>query len=295
MIDKIPFGRTGHQSSRIIFGAAALFSGSQERADRLVETLLEHGVNHIDTAARYGDSELLLARPLAAHRDRFFLASKTGERTYKGARDGIRKSLDRLQVEQLDLIQFHNLVDIDEWTVALGQGGALEAAIEAREEGLVRFIGVTGHGSSVARRHIESLERFPFDSVLLPYNYPMMSQPAYAADFEELAQICDERGVAMQTIKSVARRRWTETPERRHSWYEPLRDEASIRDAVHWVLQRPGVFLNTSSDSTLLVTALEAAANAADQPEGHRSDEAMANLVAQNEMEPLFAPGEDAI
>ncbi len=159
----------------------------------------------------------------------------------------------------VDLLQLHNLVDEAEWRTALGPRGALEAAIEARDQGLVRFLGVTGHGWDVARRHRESLERHPFDSVLLPYNFPMMSHPEYARDFEALLELCGERGVAVQTIKSVARRRWKEQPEKRFSWYEPLRDEASVRAAVHYVLQRPGIFLNTSSDTTLLPIVLDAA------------------------------------
>ena len=291
MIEQIPFGRTGHRSSRVIFGAATLFSGSQERAASLVETLLELGVNHIDTAARYGDSELLLAPSLLEYRDRFFLATKTGERTYEGARDGIDNSLKRLGVDHVDLIQFHNLVDRQEWEIAMGPGGALEAALEAKEQGKVRFIGVTGHGSSVARRHIESLKQFPFDSVLLPYNFPMMSQPDYAADFEELMSLCEDRDVAVQTIKSVARRRWQTAPERRHSWYEPLTDPSAVRSAVHWVLQRRGIFLNTSSDSSLLRMALDAAS----EPLEEQSTPTMATLVGDLEMEPLFEPGADAI
>lgn len=291
MIERIPFGRTGHESSRVIFGAAALFSGSQERAARLVEMLLELGVNHIDTAARYGDSELLLAPSLRKVRDRFFLATKTGERTYKGAREGIDKSLERLGVDFVDLIQFHNLVDREGWEIALGPGGALEAAVEAREQGKVRFIGVTGHGTSVARRHIESLEQFPFDSVLLPYNFPMMSQPDYAADFAELLSLCEARGVAVQTIKSVARRRWQSAPERRYSWYEPLTDPSAVRSAVHWVLQRPGIFLNTSSDSRLLRLTLEAAGESIEE----QSSPTMAALVGGFDMEALFEPGVDAI
>ena len=291
MIEKIPFGTTGHASSRIIFGAAALAAGSQERADRIVEALLEAGVNHLDTAARYGDSELRLAPLLKLHRHRFFLATKTGNRSYEGARDSIDRSLQRLGVEHVDLIQLHNLVDPEHWQRALGTGGALEAAVEAREQGKVRFIGVTGHGTSVARRHIESLGQFPFDSVLLPYNFTMMRQPTYAADFEELLALCQERGVAVQTIKSIARRRWQGTSERRFSWYEPLRDPAAVRAAVHWVLQRPGIFLNTSSDSTLLEIALGAAAGHIASPSG----EEMQTLVAREEMEALFLPGQDAI
>jgi len=291
MIDRLPFGRTGHRSTRILFGAAALYRSTTERNAQLLGALLEHGINHIDTAAGYGDSELHVATWMKEHRHRFFLATKTGERGHDGAKRSIERSLERLGVESIDLLQLHNLVDEADWRTAMGDGGALGAAIAAREQGLVRFLGVTGHGWDVARRHLESLERYPFDSVLFPYNYPMMSQPGYARDVEALLERCAERGVAVQTIKSVARRRWQEQPERRFSWYEPLRDRASVRAAVHYVLQRPGVFLNTSSDTTILGATLEAAADAVAAP----SDGDLRALVAGWQMEPLFAPGQNAI
>jgi aryl-alcohol dehydrogenase-like predicted oxidoreductase len=291
MIDRLAFGRTGHHSTRVIFGAAAFYRTTAERADRVLATLLEHGVNHIDTAADYGDSELHLAPWMKEQRGRFFLATKTGERTYDGAKRSIERSLERLEVDRVDLLQLHNLVEQDAWTTALGRGGALEAAIEAREQGLVRFLGVTGHGWEVARRHLESLERFPFDSVLFPYNFPMMSQPDYARDVEALLALCAERGVAVQTIKSVARRRWKAEPARRFSWYEPLRDAGAVRAAVHYVLQRPGVFLNTSSDTTILDATLAAAADAVEA----RSPGDMSALAGASQMEALFAPGQNAI
>jgi len=291
MIDTLPFGNTGHESTRVLFGAAALGGMRQERADAVLELLLEHGVNHIDTAASYGESELRIGPWMRRHRGDFFLATKTGERTYAGARDGIRRSLERLQVDRIDLLQFHNLVDEQGWRTALGPGGALEAAIEARDAGLVRFLGVTGHGASVAAMHLRSLERFPFDSVLLPYNYTMMAQPAYAADFEKLYALCRARGTAIQTIKSIARRRWTDEPGRRFSWYEPLRDADALRRGVHWALALPGVFLNSSSDATLLPAVLEAAHEAAAAP----TDAEMSADVARLRIEPLFLPGQDAI
>src|ERR1700755_394863 len=170
MIERAPFGSTGHESSRVIFGAAALGSVSKADADRALELLLQHGVNHIDVAASYGDAELRVATWLRRNPEAFFLATKTGERTYRGAREEIRRSLDRLGVDRIDSIQLHNLVDVIEWETALGPQGALEACIEARDEGLVRFIGVTGHGLSIPEMHRRSLERFPFDSVLAPYN-----------------------------------------------------------------------------------------------------------------------------
>ena len=249
MIERIPFGGTGHSSSRIIFGAAALGSMRQDRADKTLDVLLEFGVNHIDTAASYGDSELRLKPFLRQHRADFFLATKTHERGADGARTQLHRSLERLGVAQIDLVQMHNLVDKDEWQTALGPGGALEALIQAKAEGLVRFIGVTGHGTWVAERHLQSLERFAFDSVLLPYNHTMMSQPVYAADFHRLQALCRERNVAMQTIKSVARRRWQDADSDPHfSWYMPLKEPAALRRAVHFVLAEPRLFLNSSSE-----------------------------------------------
>lgn len=287
MIPTRPFGRTGHDSTRTIFGAAALGRMSQEKADAVMQTVLDFGLNHIDTAASYGDSELRLAPWMARYRDRFFLASKTGDRTYEGARDSIQRSLGRLGVDHLDLIQLHNLVDETEWETALGPGCALEAAVEARDRGLVRFIGVTGHGTRVAEMHLRSLDRFAFDSVLLPYNFPMMSQPEYAADFAALVQRCRERGVAIQTIKSVARRRWEEGDGPRYSWYEPLRDPEAVRRAVHYVLSEPDFFLNTSSDATLLRLILEAA----ESPPEAASPAAFEHDVQTYQMKPLFIRG----
>jgi aryl-alcohol dehydrogenase-like predicted oxidoreductase len=226
------------------------------------------------------------------HRDRFFLATKTGDRTAEGARASLERSLERLRVPQVDLIQLHNLVDEREWETALGPGGALEALVEARARGRVRFIGVTGHGTHAAEMHRRSLERFPFDSVLVPYNFTMLRTPEYAADLERLLAVCRERGVAVQTIKAVARRRWQGEGGRRFSWYEPLRDPEAIRRAVHYVLARPGLFLNSSSDATLLGDILSAAAEAPAPP----ADAALAADVARYEMEPLFVRGvSDAI
>jgi aryl-alcohol dehydrogenase-like predicted oxidoreductase len=260
----------------------------QARAEGVLELLLEHGVNHIDTAASYGDSELRLAPWLRSHRRDFFLATKTGERTAAGARAQLHRSLERLGVDHVDLIQMHNLVEPEEQRVALGPGGALEALVEAREQGLVRFIGVTGHGTRVAAAHLESLARFDFDSVLLPYNYSMMASPEYAADFEALVSLCSERRVAIQTIKAIARRRWTEgETQRRFSWYEPIRDEDALRRAVRWALARPSFFLNSSSDASLLPAVLAAADDLGPEP----SDAEMRADTARLEILPLFVRG----
>lgn len=284
MIATAPFGKTGHQSTRTIFGAAAFSRVTQNDADRAMEIVREYGVNHLDVAASYGDAELRLGPWMARHRDEYFLATKTGQRTYQEARDEIHRSLDRLQTDHLDLIQLHNLAQEEEWVMALGPGGALEAAVEAREAGLVRFIGVTGHGVGIAAMHRRSLERFPFDSVLLPFSYIMMQNPQYAADFEALSVLCAERGVAMQTIKAITRAPWEERPGDAPTWYEPLREQADIDLAVGWVLGRPEVFLNTAGDVTLLPRILDTASRFQSRP----SDAELSTLLAQREMAPLF-------
>jgi aryl-alcohol dehydrogenase-like predicted oxidoreductase len=284
MIERAPFGATGHDSSRLIFGAAALGAVSKADADRALEVLLEHGINHIDVAASYGNAELRIASWLRRFPGSFFVATKTGERSYRAAREEIRRSLDRLGVDQVDMIQLHNLVDVIDWETALAADGALEAALEAREEGLVRFIGVTGHGLSVPEMHRRSLERFSFDSVLLPYNYVQMQDARYAETFEAVAAVCAERNVALQTIKSLARRRWDGRTATAATWYEPLREQADIDLAVHWVLGRPEAFLLTSGDVALLPRLLDAAERFERRP----SDEQMDALAARAEAEPLF-------
>lgn len=280
MVPAQPFGRTGHASSRTIFGAAALGQVTQAEADATLDVLLQYGVNHIDTAASYGDAELRIGPWMAEHRGRFFLATKTGQRTYQAARDEIHRSLERLRVDSVDLLQLHNLVDPDEWETALGPGGALEAAIEARDQGLIRFIGVTGHGVTIAAMHRRSLQRFPFDSVLLPYSYVLMQNPQYAADFEALLAESQARNVAVQTIKAIARAPWGERTHTHATWYEPMREQADIDRAVHWVLGREGVFLNTVGDIHVLPKVLDAASRFTQAP----SDAEMAELGA----EPLF-------
>jgi aryl-alcohol dehydrogenase-like predicted oxidoreductase len=284
MIGKQPFGRTGHMSTRLIFGGAAFSSVTQAEADRTLDVLLEYGINHIDTAASYGDSELHIGPWMARHRQDFFLATKTGERTYQKARDEFHRSLERLRVDQVDLIQLHYLVDPQEWEVAMGPGGALEAVVEAREQGLTRFIGVTGHDVSVAAMHKRSLERFDFDSVLLPYNYVMMQNPQYAADFESLLALCQKRNVAVQTIKGVCRRPWGDKPHSRATWYEPLEDQTAIDKTVHWILNRPGVFLNTAADIHVLPRVLDAGSRFQAAP----SDKEMKALLEEQAMAPLF-------
>lgn len=287
MIEKRSFGRTGHLSTATIFGGAALMRSTPKDADRALEILLKYKVNHIDTAPRYGDSEVLISPWMARNRKDFFLATKTGKRTYSEAREDIHRSLDRLKVDRVDLIQLHGLQHPDEWDTAMGPRGALEAAIEAREKGLVRFIGVTGHGWMIAALHKRALKHFDFDSVLMPYNYVMHLNERYRKEFEEVVRLCKERNVAVQTIKSLARGPWGIAAQNRNPWYQPLEEQGDIDKAVHWVLGRSDVFLNTVGDVDLLPRVLDAASRFRERP----TEEEMEEMVRRNKMSSLFGIG----
>lgn len=284
MIPLAPFGSTGHRSTRTLFGAAALSRVTQAVADGVLDLLQRYGVNHIDTAASYGDAELRVAPWLKREPNHFFVATKTGQRSKRPAREELQRSLDRLGVDHVDLWQLHNLADPIDWDTALSPGGVIEAAVEARNEGLVRFIGVTGHGAQIAANHRRSLERFDFDSVLLPYNFITMQLRYYEENFEALSATCRERNVAVQTIKSIALRPWQDRPRTANTWYEPLTDQRDIDLAVWWVLGRSGIFLNTAGDVNLLPKVLDAA----DRFEKRPGDEAMAELIRRSAQEPLF-------
>jgi aryl-alcohol dehydrogenase-like predicted oxidoreductase len=285
MIPKLPFGRTGHLSTRTLFGAAAFYQVSQAEADRTMEVIFQYGINHIDTAASYGESEVRLGPWIEKHRKEFFLASKTEERTYQGAKESIQRTLERLRTDHVDLLQLHAVIEDAEMETALGPGGALEAVIEARQQGLVRFIGITSHTLHAPVIHRQSLERFDFDSVLLPYNYMLMQNPQYAADFEALAKICQQKNVAMQLIKTLQRRPWGDRPHTASTWYEPFTEAYDVELATHWVLSRPGVFINTAGDIHVLPKILEAASHFEKAP----SDAQMQAMLKANEAEPLWA------
>ena len=284
-IPLLSYGRTGHQSTRIIFGAAALGRVSQDVADQALEVLLHHDINHIDAARSYGDAELRIAPWLKRYPDRFFLATKTGKRKADEAREELHQSLDRLGVDHVDLWQLHNLSDPIEWDTALSPGGAIDAAVEAREQGLVRAIGVTGHGAQIAATHRRSLQRFDFDSVLLPYNYTTYKSSYYASNFDALQATCQERNTAMQTIKSMAYRPWMGRLRSATTWYEPLEDPADIQQALDWALGRDGIFVITSGDVNLLPKILTAAESTSGQ---RPSDADMERMVERLQMEPLF-------
>ncbi len=285
MIPKLAFGRTGHLSTRTLFGAAAFSHVSQAEADQTMEVLMKYGVNHIDTAASYGDAELRLGPWIARHRNDFFLASKTGDRTYAEAKASIHRSLERLQTDHLDLIQLHAVIEDDEWEVAMGPGGALAAAVEARQQGLVRFIGITSHTLHAPIIHKRSLEKFDFDSVLLPYNFMLMQNPAYAADFEALYAMAHARSVAVQLIKTAQRRPWGDSSHFAATWYEPFSDQASINLAIHWAMGRSGAFINTPGDIHVLPKVLAAASRFDQVP----SSGQMQALLQSQAAEPLWA------
>jgi aryl-alcohol dehydrogenase-like predicted oxidoreductase len=284
MIERRPFGRTGHLSTVTLFGAAALARASQDEADRALDVLLRFGVNHIDTAARYGDSELRIGPWMARHRKDFFLATKTGSRSAREARDDIHRSLERLRVDHVDLIQMHSLGHPDDWDQAMGPGGALEALIEARDQKLVRFIGVTGHGWSIPAMHRRSLARFDFDSVLLPYNVFFAQNERYRQAFDEVLTIARERNVAVQVIKSIARGPWATTDRTHTTWYQPLEAQADIDRAVHWAMGIPGIHLNSAGDLSLLPRFLDAASRFERRP----GDAEMTTLAEATRMTSLF-------
>jgi aryl-alcohol dehydrogenase-like predicted oxidoreductase len=282
-----PFGRTGHMSTRTLFGGASLSHVTQEEADRTLEVLLQYGVNHIDVAASYGDAELRIAPWLTKYRSQFFVATKTDARTAQEAKEELHRSLERMGIDYVDLWQFHNLADPIEWDTALSPGGAIDAAVEAKKQGLIRAIGVTGHGSQIAATHRRSLERFDFDSVLLPYNYITMQNPYYAENFNALFSSCQQRNVAVQTIKSIAYKPWMGRTHTHGTWYEPLEDQQDVDMAVHWVLKRPGIFLDTVGDIQMLPKVLDAASRYQPDATGP-TDEQMQALVVRLGMVPLF-------
>ncbi len=284
MIPRLEFGRTGHLSTRILFGAAALAHVTQKEADNTLNLLLKHDINHIDTAASYGDAELRIGPWMKDYRRDFFLATKTEKRTYQEAKDELHRSLERLQVEFIDLWQMHFLVDEEEWQIAMGPEGALKAFVEAREQGLVRYLGVTGHGLQVSEFHKRSLERFAFDSVLLPYNPQLMKNPKYAAGFKSLVAKCQKQNIAVQAIKSISSGPWKDHEQTRATWYKPLEDQAHIDTMVHWVLSRPGIFLNSVGDIYLLPKVLDAASRFNETT--NQSD--FEDSISKIEVEPLF-------
>lgn len=290
MIPLSSFGHTKHASTRVIFGSYALNKATQTEADHVLEILLKYGVNHIDTASMYGNAEKCIGSWMKKHRDDFFLATKSRKRSYEGAKEDLEKSLSIMGVDYIDLWQMHGLTNPVSWEKVMGPGGALEAFVEARDQGLVRFLGITGHGMKVPAMHRQSLKRFGFDSVLLPYNYLLMQNPRYAADFNELVKLCQKRRIAIQTIKSISRRPWGKRPKTYNTYfYEPLEDSNAIEKAVHWALALTGSFLITAGDMHLLPKMLEAASHFETQP----SDSDMRSIIDEFDMQVIAASMSD--
>ena len=284
MITKQIFGRTGHLSSRILLGAAAFGHVSQSETDEALALALSYGVNHVDVAASYGDAELRLGDWISRHGKPFFLATKTGERIADKAREELQRSLDRLKVDQVDLIQLHYLVDPAEWEIAMGPGGALEALIQAQAEGLVRFIGITGHGLTAPAMHIKALERFNFDSVIAPFSFLMARNKPYLDDFKALVKLCQQKNIAIQTIKSLVHTPWGVQEPVRDTWYRPLEIQADIDLTIHWVLGHDDLFVISTGDVQILPRFL----HAADRYTAPPSDAEMEALVESRGMQSLF-------
>ncbi len=285
MIAKQKFGRTGNESSQIIFGSYALSNATQKEADQVLEILLDYGVNHIDTAPMYGNAEKCIGGWMKKHRDKFFIATKSRSRSYEGAWKNLRQSLERLKIDYIDLWQMHGLTNQAGWEKAMGPGGALEAFIEARAEGLVRYLGVTGHGNRVAGMHVQSLERFDFDSIMLLYNYRQMLIPRFASVFEQLIKICRERNVAVQTFQSIAWRPIGKGARKYNMYfYEPLKSQEAIEKSVHWAMGLEGSFVITPGDIQFIPKTLEAASRFDERP----SDEKMKTLVEKYDFQPIF-------
>jgi len=254
------FGRLGHLTSVLVYGGAALGDVPDEVADRSIELALEAGINHFDTAADYGDSELHLGRWMGRIRDRIFLATKTGDRTSSGAYDSIRRSLERLRVSHVDLIQLHAVGDLEDLDRATRSGGAIEGALKAKEEGLVGGIGITGHGIGAPATHLEALRRFPFDSVITPWNYRLAQEERYQHDVDALMEEITAQDVGLRVIKAIARNNWKTSEGATYStWYEPMDEQAYVTAAVAFVLARPEVTgICTAGDVRLLPLLIQA-------------------------------------
>ena len=284
-IEKRMFGNTGHKSSVVIFGAAALWNETQDAADRILDLILEYGINHIDVAPRYGEAELRVGSWMRRYRKDFFLATKTAARSYHGAKEEIFRSLDRLKTDYIDLIQMHSLTHPDEWEQAFASEGALEALKEVRNEGLVKFIGVTGHGWTAPAMHKKSIERFDFNSILMPWNWLVAHYKNYPEDFQKTTELCIKKNIAVQTIKSIARGPWSAGVKPNYTtWYQPLEDYDSIRKSVHWVLSHKDIFLNSIGDVKILPLVLRAADTFAECP----SDEDMHSMSEKFGLASIF-------
>ena len=278
------FGRTGHMSSIIIFGAFAVGMLDQEEADAAMELVLEHGVNHIDVAPSYAEAELRLGPWLEAHRDRFFLGCKTQLRGTEEAHEELHRSLERLRVDSFDLFQLHAVTTMEELEDCFAPGGSLEAIVQAREEGLTKFLGITSHGLQAPTVQLEALNRFDFDSLRYTLNFKMWADEDYRSDVSKLLQVAKERDIGTMIIKTWARGPWDEEKPRYHTWYEPFDDEEMIERALRFNLSQPVTGLISAGDARLLPMIL----NATERFQPMDDADQAALLATANEYDPLF-------
>lgn len=251
------FGRTGHMSTVAIFGGAAFWEISQSQADKVMEAVIAAGVNHIDVAPSYGQAEERIGPWMRGERGRFFLGCKTMERTRAGAWDELQQSLKRLQCETFDLYQLHAVTTFEELDACTAQGGALETLLEARRTGLIKYIGITGHGINAPAIFLEALRRFDFDSVIFPLNYVQAGDAEYYGQAEELIRQCQAKDVGIMVIKSIARGPWGDKEKTHTTWYEPFSGMDEIKQAVNFVLSHEVTGICTAGDTRLLPLVLK--------------------------------------
>jgi aryl-alcohol dehydrogenase-like predicted oxidoreductase len=278
------FGRTGHLSTIAIFGAAAFWEISQAEADKVMEKIIDAGVNHIDVAPSYGQAELRVGPWMPRERERFFLGCKTQERTKEGAWNELHGSLQRLQTESFDLYQLHAITTMDELDQVTMTGGALEALIEAKNAGLTRYLGITGHGVEAPAIFLEALKRFEFDSVLFPLNFVQMANPLYRKNTEDLLTECKQKDVGSMVIKSITKGPWGAKHQSANTWYEPFEKMTEIQDAVNFALSYPVTGICTAGDIHLLSLVMQACENFS--PLSRKELEAL--VITGQSLQPLF-------
>ena len=279
------FGRTGHMSTIAIFGGAAFSEISQEDADKVMEQVIEAGINHIDIAPSYGQAELRVGPWMPRERSRFFLGCKTMERTKQGAWDEMQRSLKLLQTESFDLFQAHAITTMEELDSVTMKGGALEAFVEARERGLTKYIGITGHGADAPKIYLEALRRFDFDSILFPLNFVQMANPEYKKFADELIATCKAKDVGTMVIKSITKGPWGDREHTATTWYEPFDKMDEIQRAVNFALSHEVTGLCTAGDTRILPLVLKAC-----QDFKPMSSSEMAEMIqSAQKYEPLFA------
>ncbi|MDA3899577.1 MAG: aldo/keto reductase [Spirochaetes bacterium] len=280
MIEKMKFGKTGHESTRLIFGAAALWSSSVDDGKPVLKMLLDAGINHIDTSVSYGNSEMVIGDWMGKHRNDFFLATKIDARTSIDAKNEMELSLKRLQCKTIDLLQMHEIVVEDEVDTFFNDSGAYPILQEAKKSGKARFTGITSHGFNAPELLLRCIKEGDFDAVLLPYNYLFSRNQDYYSKFTVLRNECRTRNIALQTMKSIARGPWNSATRNRTTWYQPLEDPHDIKHSVHWLLSHPELFACSAGDLDLLPDIIKAASLPVRRPD----DDVMQTMVSRLRM-----------